>query len=112
MLSWSSTESGEAADLSAIADGSGDGGLPFGREIIEFVDAIGGKDAEQLARARDQLVEAAGELFMIDTAAVVANFEMMTRVADGTGARFPLAGAARREQLDAQLGISGFTSAR
>lgn len=112
MLSWSSNESGGAADLSAVAHGRGDGGLPFGREIIEFVDAVGGHDEQRLAEARRQLTQAAGEAFMIDTAAVVANFEMMTRVADGTGARFPAAGAAQREQLDAQLDIGGFTSAR
>ena len=112
MLSWSSNESGEPADRSAVVHGDGDGGLPFGREIIDFVDAIGGHDEEQLAGARHRLVESAGEAFMIDTAAVVANFEMMTRVADGTGARFPLASAAQRERLDAQLDIGGFTSAR
>jgi|JI10StandDraft_1071094.scaffolds.fasta_scaffold98693_4 hypothetical protein len=112
MLSWSSTESGLTADLSAVVSGGSDGGLPFGREIIGFVDAIGGKDDQQLSEARQRLVEAAGEAFMVDTAAVVANFEMMTRVADGTGARFPAARAAQRAQLDAQLGIGGFTSAR
>ena len=58
------------------------------------------------------LVAAAGEVFMVDAAAVVANFEMMTRVADGTGARFPEGAAAQRAALDERLAIGGFTSAR
>ena len=50
MLSWSSTESGLTADLSAVVSGGSDGGLPFGREIIGFVDAIGNV-AEAIAPA-------------------------------------------------------------
>ena len=112
MLSWSSTESGTPADLTAIAEGAGDAGLPFGAEIVGFVEAIGGWDPAQLVAARQRLVAVAGEAFMVDAAAVVANFEMMTRVADGTGARFPAAPAAFRAELDAHLDIGGLASAR
>jgi hypothetical protein len=49
---------------------------------------------------------------MVDAAAVVANFEMMTRDADGTGARFHPTTAAPRIEAAEQLGITGFTSAR
>ena len=55
---------------------------------------------------------AAGDAFMVDAAAVVANFEMMTRVADGTGARFPDEGAEGRARLAESLGIAAFASAR
>lgn len=112
MLSWSSTTAGEPADLTAIVRGDGDGGVPHGGEIVAFADAIGGTDDAVLASARQRLIDAAGVAFMIDTAAVVANFEMMTRVADGTGARFPADSAQSRDRLDAQLGIGHFTSAR
>lgn len=112
MLSWSSTEEGQPADLSAIADGSGDAGLPFGAELIAFTEAIGGFDTHALAVARRALVEAAGEAFMVDAAAVAANFEMMTRVADGTGARFPDEVVQQRTAMIDDLGITGFTSAR
>lgn len=112
MLSWSSTEAGTPADLAAIADGDGDGGLPFGEELVAFVDAVGGWDEPGLTAARDRLEAVAGEAFMIDAAAVIANFEMMTRVADGTGARFPAETAVHRAALDARLGIARFTSAR
>lgn len=112
MLSWSSTESGTPADLAAVAEGEGDGGLPFGAELVGFAEAIGGWDEAALTAARERLAVAAGEAFMIDAAAVVANFEMMTRVADGTGARFPAQTAAFRADLDARLDIGSFTSAR
>ena len=112
MLSWSSTQEGHPADLTAIADGSGDAGLPFGAELIAFTEAIGGYDDEALAAARAALVLAAGEAFMVDAAAVAANFEMMTRVADGTGARFPDEVVRERTAMIGDLGITGFTSAR
>ncbi len=112
MLSWSSNKSGTPADLAAIADGTGDAGLPHGAELIAFSEAAAGVDDAALVAARDALIAAAGETFMIDAAAVVANFEMMTRVADGTGARFPEDGADHRAALAARLQISEFTSAR
>ena len=53
---------------------------------MAFAEAIAGWDDAALPRPAAALVDEAGEAFMIDAAAVVANFEMMTRVADGTGA--------------------------
>lgn len=47
-----------------------------------------GLDEEATVQARAALVAAAGAELMVEAAAVLANFEMMTRVADGTGARF------------------------
>ncbi len=112
MLSWSSTKSGTPADIGAIAEVEVDPGLPFGAELVAFTDAAAGVDASSLAAARTALVAVAGELFMIDAAAVVANFEMMTRVADGTGARFPEVGADHRAAISDKLHINEFTSAR
>ena len=112
MLSWSSTEAGTPADLAAIAHGVGDGGLPVGAELVAFADAVGGGDDDALLHARQRLSAAAGDEFMIDAAAVIANFEMMTRVADGTGARFPAESAGHRAALDARLDLARFTSAR
>jgi hypothetical protein len=112
MLSWSSKESGAPADIAAIAAGDADAGLPHGAELVAFTDAAAGVDDARLTAARLALIAAAGEAFMIDAAGVLANFEMMTRVADGTGARFPDEGADYRAALGEQLHISDFTSAR
>lgn len=97
-------------------------GEPHGHEAAELApatlnwvpvaDAVGGFDDTVLAAAREALSALAGSAFMVDAAAVLANFEMMTRVADGTGARFPLEAASNRKPLDDRLGIGTFTSAR
>lgn len=110
MLSWSSNEDGTPADLSAITTGDGDAGLPHGAALVAFAEAIARWDDAALAEARRRLVAETSEAFMIDAAAVAANFEMMTRVADGTGARFPAEAAERLARLDAVLDIGGFTS--
>ncbi len=62
--------------------------------------------------ARAMLVDRLGPDWLIDACAVIANFEMMTRLADATGARL------RPEQIEAaasiidDLGLDAFPSAR
>ncbi len=91
MLSWSSHESeaGAEPNLDALAAGTSDVGVPLGAQLVEFATAAADLrgDGGPMATARRDLVAAAGEAFMIDAAAVAANFHMMTRLADGTGAR-------------------------
>jgi hypothetical protein len=111
MLSWSSNELGTPADIAVIASGHGDAGLPHGAALVAFAEAIARFDDDALALARAQLVAVASEAFMIDAAAVAANFEMMTRVADGTGARHAPATAEMRNAIGQRLGIADFTSA-
>ena len=112
MLSWSGHTSGDAVDIHSIATGEGTGGVPFGAELLAFTDAIADYDDEELTEARDRLRFVAGEPFIVDAAAVAANFEMMTRVADGTGARFDDATRTKRSALTETLGIDGWASAR
>jgi len=111
MLSWSSNAAGTPADVVAVVDDDHDAGLPFAAELVAFAQAIGGWDDDVLADTRSRLHAAAGEAFMVDAAAVVANFEMMTRVADGTGARFPDERSERQRNIVAQLDIDWFASA-
>ena len=89
MLSWSSAETGQQLDLAAVAAGRPGVGLTHGDALLRFAGACGGTDDDELAAARIALVEETDEAFMVDAAAVAANFEMMTRLADGTGARLP-----------------------
>ncbi len=105
MLSWSSHQDGTPADIDALATGAGDAGLPHGAALLAFAEAIAGWDDDALAAARARLEDTAGEAFMIDAAAVAANFEMMTRVADGTGARHPAEALEARRALAARLGM-------
>jgi hypothetical protein len=106
MLSWSGNALQLEVDVDSIGTGDGDAGVPFGAELIAFAEAIAGFDDAQLVATRAALVAATSIEFMIDAAAVAANFEMMTRVADGTGARFPDASALARETMGARLGVT------
>jgi hypothetical protein len=93
MLSWSGRESDLRIDLLPILAGGGDAGVEFSDELLHFASAAAWMcpDTGEMAAARQRLVDAAGEATMIDAAAVAANFHMMTRLADGTGARLPQA---------------------
>ena len=112
MLSWSSAETGQELDLGAVVDDRAGVGLDHGDALLRFAAACGGTDDAELSAARDALVAATDEAFMVDAAAVAANFEMMTRLADATGARL------RPEQIEAsasirsELGLDAFPSAR
>lgn len=92
-------------DIAPIASGQGDSGLPHSTELIEFVDAFAGCDGPRLSAAREQLGAVAGDAFTVDAAAVAANFEMMTRVADATGATLPADMLSARAELVAALGF-------
>jgi hypothetical protein len=80
--------------------------------LEQFVDAVVGDVPERAVEARATLVDRLGADWLIDASAVIANFEMMTRLADATGARL------RSEQIEAAesiidaLGLDAFPSAR
>jgi hypothetical protein len=109
MLSWSSHESQAEADLGAVAAGEGDPGVPLGAALLTFATAAAGlhTDDASMDDARRALVAAAGTEFMIDAAAVAANFHMMTRLADGTGARYP---ADRQDAMASAIALMGADS--
>jgi hypothetical protein len=77
-----------------------------------FVAAIVGEDAACAEAARARVVRELGPEWLVDASAVVANFEMMTRLADGTGARLTPAQIDGSTGLREQLGVNGFASAR
>jgi hypothetical protein len=80
--------------------------------LEDFVGAVVGTDAAAAEAARADLVDQFGTEWLVDASAVIANFEMMTRLADATGA------CLRPEQLVAsasmrdELGLDAFPSAR
>ena len=78
---------------------------------MAFVDAvIQGGDAA--AAARDRLADVLSPEAMVDAAAVVANFFMMTRIADATGTPLDEGSEAISGDLRAQLGLDEYTSKR
>ena len=112
MLSWSSTEAGDQADLADVSTGTGAAGVEHGDVLLRFATACGERDDEALAAARAALADATDEAFMVDAAAVACNFEMMTRLADSTGSRMPADVLERRAAQIGVMGVSELTSRR
>jgi hypothetical protein len=118
MLSWSSQEHGVDLDLTAARRGAPVGELAVdgAAELLAFADAAtagrGGVASRDVACARVALIDRLGESAALDAAAVVANFEMMTRLADGTGARMTEEQVVERSAVSEALGVSRVTSRR
>ena len=112
MLRASSKAVGQPVDAAAAAGGASEG-PPHGPLLVAFVDATtDDPSSAEAERARLALAEGAGPAALADAAAVLANFEMMTRVADGTGARqLPQRLQALTDER-ARLGLDDFASAR
>ncbi len=86
--------------------------VPHGPLLVGLVDAVLGGDPTQADAARARLADAAGPGAVSDAAAVLANFEMMTRVADATGARLAADRLTSTVSERERLGADAFPSAR
>ncbi len=94
MLSWSIEQTNAQVDLRAITDRARDPLVPGGSELLDFVDAtLAGAGVEA---ARNAVALRLGEGATGDAAAVIGNFEMMNRIADGVG--MPV-GAGTRQRM-------------
>ena len=88
MLSLSINQSSDDnIDLSGLTDMACTEipGIPHSRALFRFVDSILNRNPDELAAARELLVEEMEPEAMIDTAGIVSNFQRMTRIADSTG---------------------------
>ena len=112
MLSWSSHETGEEIDLTEVAAAGDDIGLDHGGALMRYASACGGTDDGELLAARRALVDETDEALMVDAGAVAANFEMMTRLADATGARLRPERIEQSAMAIGVMGIADLTSRR
>ena len=86
MLRASSQALGETVDLLSVVDGDGvDCGVAGGAALVQFAEVALTDDHKSIRAARQAVVEALGGAAMVDAAAVIANFQRMVRIADGTG---------------------------
>lgn len=73
-------------DLSAVIGAAqSDAGVPHGRQLVEFAEAVLGEDDAGLSRIRETLKAALGPAGLVDAAGVVGLFNAIDRVADATG---------------------------
>ena len=112
MLRASGQTTGEDIDLQGIVEGNAvETGIPGGKALLTFAEAALGDDLQEIAAARNAVIEALGEAAMVDAAAVIAHFQRMVRIADGTGIQLDPQMAALTTDIRKQLGINNYASA-
>ena len=102
----SGNHTGTEYDLSLIMDGSvQELGLPYGKILNEFIEAIMDRDKARIAAARTTILETLGEAAMVDAAATIAAFNAYTRMADATGIPLETPKAEATVELRQELGL-------
>ena len=86
----------------------GDGGVPHGRLLMRFAEAVLDEDEAALSRARTELLRALGPEGFVDAAAVVGLFNAIDRVADATGIPREAEKAQASADFRAALGLDRF----
>jgi hypothetical protein len=98
-----------AYDLGAVTGVvDGDGGVPHGKLLIGFAEAVLSDDGIALTRARGALQEALGAAGLVDAAGVVGLFNAIDRVADATGIPLEPEKAAASADFRAALDLDRF----
>jgi hypothetical protein len=111
-LRASERQTGGSYDLGGVlGEIDGDGGIAHGRLLVEFAEAALGAERRRLDDARDRLLNAAGAEALVDSAAVVALFDAIDRVADATGTPLEEAKAETSVDFREALGVNAFYSA-
>ena len=85
MLSWSSETTNTLVDVRAVTDPTVDPLIPGGVALLRYADAVVAQSTEEIRTTGETLGGDLGPAGLVDAAAVVGNFQMMNRVADGTG---------------------------
>lgn len=108
LLGLSGTETDHDIRPDELTSGAG---VPYGELLVRMVDASF-TSADALAAARDECIETLGMATTVDIAAVIANFHMMTRIADGTGTPLDSVTEQHTGDLRGALGVDDFVSSR
>ena len=123
MLRASSQTSGDDVDLTGIVAGGAlsrgarggtprknavETGIVGDKVLLAFVEAALDDDAQATAAARNAVIETLGEAAMIDAATVIAHFQRMVRIADGTGIPLDTSFAVQTADIREELGINDY----
>ena len=112
MLRASSSANDLQVDLSLVMGEAGENeAVEHALELADLVDTSV-TNLGSLAAARSALVEATDSATMLDAAAVVANFEMMTRIAYRTGTCHQSERLESMAEMTTSMGLDQFVSAR
>ena len=108
MLSSSSIAYGYDLNIASIRDPSLPTGVPGGTELLRFVDAIITRGRDDLVASQEAIIDVLGPESLVDAAGVFGNFEMMNRVAEGSGIPVPPQEVERMGDTIEDLGIVTF----
>ena len=110
MLSWSASATGTPVYLEAVTDPQADPMIPGGISLLRFTDTVLSRSPERHA-AGDEVARTLGPAALVNAASVIATFQMMNRVADGTGMPVGKGARIRNAELIARLGLDRFDHA-
>ena len=79
--------------------------MPHGALLVEFGEAVLGGDTTRSAAARRGVLESLGAGALVDAAAIIASFNSVVIIADGTGIPLEEAKAAATADLRSALGL-------
>lgn len=113
LLRASSQIDGTVTDVRAVRDDSvaDRSNVAHAGLLLAWADATSKGSEADVAAARERLVQAAGPAAAVDTAAIMANFERMTRIADATGIPLDPPMNALSADIQETLGLRAFRSA-
>ena len=105
MLSSSAIAYDYELNIAAIKDPSIRTGVPGGTQLLHFVDALIARASDDVARAQAAIIDRLNPESLVDAAAVFGNFEMMNRVAEGSGIAVPPQAIERMNGTFNELGM-------
>ncbi|MCL1593563.1 MAG: hypothetical protein M3132_04325 [Actinomycetia bacterium] len=105
MLRASANKFGYEMDIAAIADPGIPIGVPGGDLLLHLVDVLHGESAASLQSVHSGIIERLGTEALVDAAAVFGNFQMMNRVAEGSGISIPRVAIERELDIVTRLGL-------
>ena len=99
-------------DLGVVVSGTSENktNVPHERALVAFTEAVHGRDAQAVSVARKELIDKLGPEGMVNAAAIAANFDGITRVADGIGIELDSVMEGATEELRNKLGLHAFQS--
>ncbi|MEE8456949.1 MAG: hypothetical protein V3S28_02770 [Acidimicrobiia bacterium] len=95
-------------NIAAIGDPSLPIGIPGGNALLALVDAAMASSRDDVADTQTAIIDTLGPESLVDAASVFGNFEMMNRVAEGTGISIPAHAIERAKDTIDELGIDSF----
>ena len=110
-VSAQSTGNTELNLLAVTAQSRDAPGIPGGEALVAFAESAV-ENASNLPAARQRVKSELGEQALIEAAAVVGNFERMTRIADGAGIPLDARNLDFSKPVRAMLALDKFASAR